>query len=99
MSSEVETNTDQKSQEEAYHDFCCELDDPNHQIGPSDFVHLHNHTHYSLLDGLTKVPDLIGYVKEQGMQAVAVTDHGTMSSLIELYKEAKAAEIKPILWL
>ena len=99
MSSEVETNTDQKSQEEAYHDFCCELDDPNHQIGPSDFVHLHNHTHYSLLDGLTKVPDLIGYVKEQGMQAVAVTDHGTMSSLIELYKEAKAAEIKPILGL
>ena len=99
MSSEVDTKKEKKSQEESYHDFCCKLDDPSHKIEPSDFVHLHNHTHYSLLDGLTKVPDLIGYVKEQGMQAVAVTDHGTMSSLIELYKEAKAADIKPILGL
>ena len=67
------------------------------KLEPKDFVHLHNHTHYSLLDGLTKIPDLINYVKEQGMEAVAVTDHGTMSGLVELYKEAENAEIKPIL--
>ena len=83
MSSEVETNTGQKSQEEAYHDFCCELDDPNHQIGPSDFVHLHNHTHYSLLDGLTKDPDLIGFVIVAANQAVAITVHVYISCLVE----------------
>ncbi len=69
------------------------------ELKPSDFVHLHNHTHYSLLDGLTKVPELIDFVKEQGMEAVAVTDHGTMSGLVELYKTAKDAGIKPILGL
>ena len=67
------------------------------KLSPKDFVHLHNHTHYSLLDGLTKIPDLVSYVKEQGMEAVAVTDHGTMSGLVELYKEAEGAGIKPIL--
>ena len=67
------------------------------KLEPKDFVHLHNHTHYSLLDGLTKIPDLVNYVKEQGMEAVAVTDHGTMSGLVELYKEAGGAGIKPIL--
>ena len=65
----------------------------------SDFCHLHNHTHYSLLDGLTKIDDLINYVKELGMQAVAVTDHGTMSGLIELYKTANDAGVKPVLGL
>ena len=67
------------------------------KLKPSDFAHLHNHTQYSLLDGLTKVPDLVNYVKEKGMEAVAVTDHGTMSGLIEFYKEAKATGVKPIL--
>ena len=65
----------------------------------SDFVHLHNHTHYSLLDGLTKVPELVNFIKEDGMEAVAVTDHGTMSALVELYKECNAAGIKPLLGL
>ena len=69
------------------------------KLKPSDYVHLHNHTHYSLLDGLTKVPELVKYVKDQGMEAVAVTDHGTMSGLVELYKECNAAGIKPILGL
>ncbi|MBR5669966.1 DNA polymerase III subunit alpha, partial [Candidatus Saccharibacteria bacterium] len=69
------------------------------QLKPSDFVHLHNHTHYSLLDGLTKVDELVNLVKETGMEAVAVTDHGTMSGLIELYKMANDAGIKPILGL
>ena len=66
-------------------------------LTPADFVHLHNHTHYSLLDGLTKIPDLVNFVKEQGMEAVAVTDHGTMSGLVELYKTAGDVGIKPIL--
>ncbi|MBQ3309051.1 DNA polymerase III subunit alpha [Candidatus Saccharibacteria bacterium] len=65
----------------------------------SDFVHLHNHTHYSLLDGLTKIPDLVEFVKDTGMEAVAVTDHGTMSGLVELYKTANGNKIKPILGL
>ena len=69
------------------------------ELTPADFVHLHNHTHYSLLDGLTKIPDLINFCTESGMKAVAVTDHGTMCGLVELYKEAAAANIKPVLGL
>jgi DNA polymerase-3 subunit alpha len=66
-------------------------------LQPSSFVHLHNHTHHSLLDGLTKIPALISQVKELGMEAVAITDHGTMSGVVEFYKAAKAAGIKPII--
>ena len=62
-------------------------------------MHLHNHTHYSLLDGLTKVPELVDFVKSDGMEAVAVTDHGTMSGLVELYKCCNDAGIKPLLGL
>lgn len=68
-------------------------------LKPSDFVHLHNHTHYSLLDGLTKIDELIDFVKESGMEAVAVTDHGTMSGLVELYKTCDAAGVKAIMGL
>ncbi len=67
------------------------------KLGVEDFVHLHNHTHFSVLDGLTKVPALIKRVKEFGMEAVAMTDHGTMSGVIEFYKEAKANSLKPII--
>lgn len=63
----------------------------------SDYVHLHNHTQYSLLDGLTKVPELIEYVKEKGMKSVSMTDHGTMSGSLEFYKEATAHDVKPII--
>ena len=63
----------------------------------ADFVHLHNHTHHSLLDGMTKVPDLVERVKSMGMNAVAMTDHGTMSGAIEFYKAAEAEGIKPII--
>jgi DNA polymerase-3 subunit alpha len=69
----------------------------NTQLKPSDYVHLHNHTQYSLLDGLTKVPALVDRVKKNGMTAVAVTDHGTLSGTIEFYKEAQSAGIKPII--
>ena len=69
------------------------------KLKPSDFVHLHNHTHHSLLDGLTKIPDLVDMVKKMGMEAVAITDHGTMSGSIELYKSAIEAGVKPIIGL
>lgn len=66
-------------------------------LKPSDYVHLHNHTQYSLLDGLTKIPQLMDFVKEDGMQAVAITDHGTLSGAIDFYKSAVANDIKPII--
>ncbi|MEI6237296.1 MAG: DNA polymerase III subunit alpha [Candidatus Saccharibacteria bacterium] len=65
-------------------------------LSPSDYVHLHNHTQYSLLDGLTKIGPLLDFVKENKMHAVAKTDHGTLSGTIEFYKEAKAKGVKPI---
>ncbi len=61
------------------------------------FVHLHSHTEYSLLDGLSRIPKLIKHIKEQEMDALAVTDHGSMYGAIEFYKEAKKQEIKPII--
>lgn len=68
-----------------------------HSLSVSDFVHLHNHTQYSLLDGLTKIPALMDQVKAYGMESVAITDHGTLSGAIEFYKHAYNNEIKPII--
>ncbi len=61
------------------------------------FVHLHNHSHYSLLDGLTKLDEMVNFAKEQGSPAVALTDHGSMYGAIEFYQKAKKAGIKPII--
>ncbi len=61
------------------------------------FTHLHVHTKYSLLDGASKIPELIGRVKELGMDSLAITDHGVMYGVIEFYKEAKKQGIKPII--
>ncbi len=61
------------------------------------FVHLHNHSHYSLLDGLAKIDEFVACAKELGMDAIALTDHGNLYGSIEFYKKAKAAGIKPIL--
>lgn len=61
------------------------------------FVHLHTHSHFSLLDGLSKVDGLINRAIEQKMPAMAITDHGVMYGAIEFYQKAKAAGIKPIL--
>jgi DNA polymerase-3 subunit alpha len=63
------------------------------------FVHLHLHTEYSLLDGLTKIKKLTTRVKEMGMDTVAVTDHGAMYGSIEFYKQAKKDGVKPIVGL
>jgi DNA polymerase-3 subunit alpha len=62
----------------------------------ADFVHLHLHSQFSLLDGANRLPDVIAAVKEAGMPAVALTDHGNMFGAIELYNTARAAGIKPI---
>jgi len=63
----------------------------------SKFVHLHVHSHYSLLDGLAKIEDLVPRAKELGFEALALTDHGSMHGIPEFYKKAKDAGLKPIL--
>jgi DNA polymerase III subunit alpha len=62
----------------------------------SDFVHLHLHTQYSLLDGQIRIPDLIARAKEYKMPAVAVTDHGNLFGAMEFYSQVKSSGIKPI---
>jgi DNA polymerase-3 subunit alpha len=61
------------------------------------FVHLHCHTHYSLLDGASRIPELVAHVKGLGMSAVAITDHGNLYGAIEFYRECKAAGLNPII--
>jgi DNA polymerase-3 subunit alpha len=61
------------------------------------FVHLHVHSEYSLLDGLSRIPHLVSRTRELGMPALALTDHGTMFGAVDFYRAAKAAGIKPIL--
>ncbi|MFW6283687.1 MAG: DNA polymerase III subunit alpha, partial [Minisyncoccales bacterium] len=61
------------------------------------FTHLHVHSHYSLLDGLPKIDELIQNVKEKDMDSVALTDHGVMYGAVEFFKKAKEAGIKPII--
>lgn len=61
------------------------------------FVHLHNHTHYSLLDGLSRPKDCVKIAKKQGSPAIAITDHGVLYGVIEFYKAAKEEDMKPII--
>ncbi|MBI4033083.1 MAG: DNA polymerase III subunit alpha [Candidatus Blackburnbacteria bacterium] len=63
------------------------------------FVHLHVHTEYSLLDGLSNIAKLVGRIKEMGMDSVAMTDHGALYGAIEFYKAARKEGIKPIIGL
>ena len=61
------------------------------------FTHLHVHSHYSLLDGLPKIDELLDYTQELGMDSIALTDHGALYGAVEFFKKAKEKNIKPIL--
>src|SRR4051812_32365029 len=63
------------------------------------FVHLHCHSHFSLLDGASKIPALVQHAKALGMPALALTDHGNLYGAVEFLREAKAADLKPIVGL
>src|SRR5678815_5025106 len=62
-----------------------------------EFVHLHVHTHYSLLDGACRVSDLVKRTKALGMDSIAITDHGCMFGVVEFFNDCKKEGIKPIL--
>ena len=64
---------------------------------PETFVHLHNHTEYSLLDGASRIPAMVSRAAELGMPAIGLTDHGVMYGAIHFYKACKEAGIKPII--
>ena len=63
----------------------------------AQFVHLHVHTQYSILDGAASIPSIVSRTKEYGMEAVAITDHGNMYGVVEFYKTCKKNGIKPII--
>lgn len=66
-------------------------------MSSTNFVHLHNHTEYSFLDGAIKIPDMIAKAKEYGMPALAITDHGGLFGAVEFYNKCMAAGIKPVI--
>jgi len=61
------------------------------------FTHLHTHTEYSMLDGISRIPDLVNRTRELGMDAMSITDHGSMYGVVDFYSECKDAGIKPII--
>ena len=66
-------------------------------MGSRPFVHLHCHSHFSLLDGAASIPRLIQRAQDHGMNALALTDHGNLHGAIQFYKEATRNDLKPIL--
>ena len=63
----------------------------------TEFVHLHNHSDYSLLDGAQRIDQLVNTIDDLNMDSVALTEHGNMFSVVPYYKQAKNAGIKPII--
>ena len=61
------------------------------------FTHLHTHTEYSMLDGISRIPDLVYQVRDMGMKSLAITDHGSLYGAVDFYSECKEAGIKPII--
>jgi DNA polymerase-3 subunit alpha len=73
------------------------MDKPDTYSGTVNFVHLHNHTEYSLLDGACRIKELVSRAKDLDMPAIAITDHGVLYGVIDFYREAKKQGIKPII--
>src|SRR5262245_42341164 len=65
-------------------------------LAPNDFVHLHVHSEYSLLDGANRIGDMVKHVKKMGQESVALTDHGVLFGALEFMQAAKSAGVKPI---
>ncbi|MBK8552965.1 MAG: PHP domain-containing protein [Ignavibacteria bacterium] len=63
----------------------------------SEYIHLHNHSHYSLLDAISTINGLVDAAVENKMKAVALTDHGVMYGVMDFYKKAKSRGIKPVI--
>ena len=63
----------------------------------SNFVHIHTHSHYSMLDGMGKINELVKKAADLGMPALALTDHGVMHGVVEFYEECEKAGIKPLI--
>ena len=61
------------------------------------FVHLHCHSHYSLLDGANRIPQLVSKIKADGMNALALTDHGNLFGAVQFYNECRKQDINPVL--
>lgn len=76
-----------------------EQEGPQPAAPSSAFCHLHVHTHYSALDGACKLDDLVRRAVELGMPALAITDHGMLSGIIQFYQQCRKAGIKPIIGL
>ena len=74
-----------------------EIEAAENKTSDGSFAHLHVHTEYSLLDGASRIRELVQTVKELGMNSVAITDHGAMYGVIDFYKTAKKEGIKPII--
>src|SRR5437763_3836524 len=66
-------------------------------MAPCKFCHLHLHTHYSLLDGFNRIPELVARTKELGVHACAITDHGTLYGAVEFYTECKKHGVNPVI--
>src|SRR5690606_24501105 len=65
-------------------------------VTTTPFVHLHCHSHFSLLDGASPIKELVGRAKELGMNGLAITDHGNLCCALQFYEACRSAEIKPI---
>ena len=65
--------------------------------GANRYVHLHNHTEYSMLDGISRIPDLVSQAKNLEMDSLAITDHGSLYGVVDFYSACKEAGIKPII--
>jgi DNA polymerase-3 subunit alpha len=71
--------------------------DSTPSAGTRPFAHLHCHTHYSLLDGVNRIPDLVSHIKSVGMNSIAITDHGNLYGAIEFYNTCRASDVNPII--